>query len=147
MMNEMNTMLLRLLNGGGGSVDAGAGAGGADINTVSAEDAVVDRDGLFPSCEMTEIILSDANLHNQHEVCDAPADADVEMDAEAEADAAEADVAEVDAAEADAAEADAAEADADESDEIRALEPTDYTYDEYERHHFIEPISLVVSEL
>ena len=142
MMNEMNTMLLRLLNGGGGSVDAGAGAGGADINTVSAEDAVVDRDGLFPSCEMTEIILSDANLHNQHEVCDAPADADVEMDAEAEADAAEADVAEVDAAE-----ADAAEADADESDEIRALEPTDYTYDEYERHHFIEPISLVVSEL
>jgi hypothetical protein len=86
---------------------------------------------------MTEIILSDANLHNQHEVCDAPADADVEMDADAEADAAEAD----------AAEADAAEADADESDEIRALEPTDYTYDEYERHHFIEPISLVVSEL
>jgi uncharacterized protein YjbI with pentapeptide repeats len=162
MMNEMNTMLLRLLNGGGGSVDAGAGAGGADINTVSAEDAVVDRDGLFPSCEMTEIILSDANLHNQHEVCDAPADADVEMDADAEADAAEADAAEADAAEADAAEADAAEvdvaeadaaeadaaeADADESDEIRTLEPTDYTYDEYERHHFIEPISLVVSEL
>jgi hypothetical protein len=145
-------MLLRLLNGGGGSV-------GADINTVSAEDAVVDRDGLFPSCEMTEIILSDANLHNHPEVCDTSADDDVEMDVEANAEVDAADAADAadavdaaddnaDAAEVDADNVDAADDNADaESDEIRALVPTDYTYDEYETRNFIEPISLVVSEL
>ena len=163
MMNEMNTMLLRLLNGGGG----GGGASAGDSNTPDRE-TVVDGDGLFPSCEMTEIILSGTNDHVESsdvnaEAADAgveadeepeeAAEADEEPDAEAAADAEEAEEAE--AAE-DADEADDAEAEADEteeadetheSDETRTLETTDYTYDEYDKRNFIEPILLVVSEL
>jgi hypothetical protein len=154
MMNEMNTMLLRLLNGGGSG-------GGCDSNTPDRE-TVVDGDGLFPSCEMTEIILSGTN---DHHVGSSAMNAEA-VDAGAEADEAEADESEAEpepepevAAEAEAeaeAEADAeaeaeAEAEADEtheSDEIRTLEPTtDYTYGEYDKRNFIEPISLVVSEL
>jgi hypothetical protein len=159
MMNEMNTMLLRLLNGGGG----GAGASAGDSNTPDRE-TVVDGDGLFPSCEMTEIILSGTNDHVESsdvnaEAADAGVEADEEPDAEeaAEAEAAEEADEAVDAevaaekAEAAAEEADETEeAEADEtheSDETRTLEPTDYTYDEYDKRHFIEPISLVVSEL
>jgi len=159
MMNEMNTMLLRLLNGGGG---AGCGAGGGDSNTLDRE-TVVDGDGLFPSCEMTEIILSGTNEHVigssdvNVEAVDEAADeadeaaeaADEAAEAADEAEAEEAAEAEADEAE-EAAEADeAAEAEeAHESDETRTLEPTtDYTYDEYDKRHFIEPISLVVSEL
>lgn len=156
MMNEMNTMLLRLLNGGG----AGVGVGGS--NTPDRE-TVVDGDGLFPSCEMTEIILSGTN---EHVIIGSSSDVNVEAADEAAdeaAEAAEAEEAEADKAEAadeadeaeeaeeaaEAEEADEAEAgEAHESDETRTLEPTtDYTYDEYDKRHFIEPISLVVSEL
>jgi hypothetical protein len=149
MMNEMNTMLLRLLNGGG----AGAGVGGS--NTPDRE-TVVDGDGLFPSCEMTEIILSGTNDHVESsdvnaEAAEAEYDAAVAEDEEAAEAEDEADEAE-EADEADEAEeaADEAAAEAEEtheSNETRTLEPTDCTYDEYEKRHFIEPISLVVSEL
>ena len=126
MMNEMNTMLLRLLNGGGASASAGASAG--DSNSLDRE-TVVDGDGLFPSCEMTEIILSGTNEH-------VIGSSDVNAEADEAAEAAEAE------------EADEAADEAHESDETRTLEPTtDYTYDEYDKPNFIEPISLVVSEL
>jgi len=162
MMNEMNTMLLRLLNGGGGGAGAGAGAGAGDSNTPDRE-TVVDGDGLFPSCEMTEIILSGTNDHVESSDVNAEAaDAGVEAagdeadDADEAADADEAEAEADDEPEAAAEEPEAAaeadaEAEADEtheSDETHTLEPTtDYTYDEYDKRHFIEPISLVVSEL
>ena len=121
MMNEMNTMLLRLLNGGGGGVGVGAGVGASDTPD---RETVVDGDGLFPSCEMTEIILSGTNEH-----VIGSSDVNAEADEADEAD-------------------EAAAGETHESDEIRTLEPTtDYTYDEYDKRHFIEPISLVVSEL
>ncbi len=153
MMNEMNTMLLRLLNGGG----AGAGVGGS--NTPDRE-TVVDGDGLFPSCEMTEIILSGTNDHvesssdvNAEAAEAAEAEDEVVAADEEEEEAEEADEAADEAAEAadeESHEAAAAAAEAEEiheSNETRTLEPTDCTYDEYEKRHFIEPISLVVSEL
>jgi len=150
MMNEMNTMLLRLLNGGGAS------------NPPDRE-TVADGDGLFPSCEMTEIILSGTNEHvigssdvnaaaedeaaEDEAAAAEEAEADEAAEAEAEAEADEADEAD----EAVAAEDEAAEEaveEAHDSDETRTLEPTtDYTNDEYEKRNFIEPISLVVSEL
>ena len=153
MMNEMNTMLLRLLNGGG------VGASAGDSNTPDRE-TVVDGDGLFPSCEMTEIILSGTNDHviigssssdvnaEAGEADEAEAEDADEAEAE-DADEADAEVeAEAAAEEADeAAEAEAEAGEAHESDETRTLEPTDYTYDEYDKPNFIEPISLVVSEL
>ena len=133
MMNEMNTMLLRLLNGGGGGVGVGA-------SDTPDRETVADGDGLFPSCEMTEIILSGTN-----EVVIGSSDVNVEAGEAEEAAADEAE--EVDEAD-EAEEADeAAASETHESDEIRTLEPTDYTYDEYDKPNFIEPISLVVSEL
>jgi hypothetical protein len=90
MMNEMNTMLLRLLNGGGGGgAGAGAGASAGDSNTPDRE-TVVDGDGLFPSCEMTEIILSGTNDHHvgSSDMNAEAVDAGVEAD-EAEADESE----------------------------------------------------------
>jgi hypothetical protein len=142
MMNEMNTMLLRLLNGGGAS------------NPPDRE-TVADGDGLFPSCEMTEIILSGTN---EHVIGSSDVNAEAEDEAVAEDDAATEDEAaaedeaadEADEAEetAEADEADEAAEAPHESDETRTLEPTtDYTNDEYDKPHSIEPISLVVSEL
>ena len=137
MMNEMNTMLIRLLNGGGAS------------NPPDRE-TVADGDGLFPSCEMTEIILSgtneyviggsDVNAEAAGETADEAEEAD-DAAAEEHATAAAAEEA------ADEAADDAAE-EAQESDETHTLEPTtDYTNDEYDKPNSIEPISLVVSEL
>lgn len=140
MMNEMNTMLLRLLNGGG-----------AGASNPPDRETVADGDGLFPSCEMTEIILSGTNEHviGSSDLNAEAADEAAEDDAAAAEDEAAAEEDEAAAADdaADEVVNDAAE-EAQESDETHTLEPTtDYTNDEYEKRNFIEPISLVVSEL
>jgi len=141
MMNEMNTMLLRLLNTNGAMSSSPASSSPEPDEPIVFQDNGLDGDGLYQP-EMTEIVLS--NLEPVDEESEVTVDPDtepgqiidIESDADAEAEAPEAE-AEAPEAEAEAPEAPEADAEAPEAD----AESTELS----EMPHF--PISLIVSEI
>jgi hypothetical protein len=143
MMNEMNTMLLRLLNTNGAMSSSPASSSPEPDEPIVFQDNGLDGDGLYQP-EMTEIVLS--NLEPVDEESEVTVDPDTEpgqiIDIESDADA-EAPEAEAEAPEAEA-EAPEAEAEAPEA-EAEAPEADAESTELSEMPHF--PISLIVSEI
>jgi hypothetical protein len=147
MMNEMNTMLLRLLNTNGPTCSSSEEAEAASPEPIVFQDNGLDCDGLYEN-EMTEIMLSNSS---EVVVIDDPDTEpaqiiDTSDDASAEADEAPAEPADDEAP----AEPAADEAPAEPADDEAPAEPAadeDEEAASADLPHFPEPITLLVSEI